>query len=847
MPKRKSRKSIRLPRSRLDEEEDSSTRNPKMTEQEEEEPNLKNQNPKLTEEEEEDANLENQNPEMIEEEANLQNQNPETIEEDKEEKNGDEDLQIQNPKKILEVEALTEDSNSIHGESQSLIPKMIEEDQQPQQSETLDQDQDLRSEDHQKEQQENKQELEEPEGMAMSPDSLSNFPPAYDMPMPDFNPEKSVSPKGDDQQPEVFPVSPTVHPPTAQDSSVRDLALENPPPTAPKKAPYRKKPLNKKQRAVLEKKLLQVKQNLQPIPFVPTRTLDFSKHEKLFKSLGLWDFAHIEFDREIRFDLLALLIANYNSSSRSSSVNDYRIMVNRADLARALKLPMKKDRINPLEAIDFDNEVLSEESISFIEEFVSNWILLHEDIWAMPNEVLTWTRYIKEGQPQKVDWPGLIWFMVEKELVQGPQLKSCYYASHLQYLMRSQRVDLFREETRVEVLTDEGEDNVDTKMKSLEDFQGNELENQHIELTLGQDRNESEQQDRDEDVMDFEECKEPGGSSQWLLDGKNNIGQHFLRRCNSNKVDILEDQCEDKEEEEQEQEHEQEEERFDLSSKCATLERLASTDLLQAMGTTSIPFSPSIQLLDNNSTGELLQTRLNNNINLGGPSMFGNACKRELSHEDDVRQHSFNDHNKRMRNTWDQKGSDFDMCIEHINSWMGKAKMMYEEKEDAFMAAQMNQEYLMSELQQRDSFIANLQRTKCEEVQKRDMEIYKLDHELRMMSKLLEGYRTALKETRQVFSDYRKRCPEPEEPFYKDVPGSGGLVLSVMALEKQRLEREEEEKIQRCFFEEKIKDFELGWFDKLESQGRGIASASPKTFHFDFVIPCNCCRDSCLI
>ena len=80
---------------------------------------------------------------------------------------------------------------------------------------------------------------------------------------------------------------------------------------------------------------------LKPIPFVPP-DLDFSRHEKLLKRLGLWDFVHLEFDRSLRTDLLSQLIASYGD--RCSYVNGARINVSRADLARALKLPVKKDK-----------------------------------------------------------------------------------------------------------------------------------------------------------------------------------------------------------------------------------------------------------------------------------------------------------------------------------------------------------------------------------------------------------------------------------------------------------------------------------------------------------------------
>ncbi|KAE8694980.1 Sodium/calcium exchanger family protein / calcium-binding EF hand family protein isoform 1 [Hibiscus syriacus] len=113
------------------------------------------------------------------------------------------------------------------------------------------------------------------------------------------------------------------------------------------------------------------------------------------KRLGLWDFVHLEFDRELRVDLIAQLIATYNSQYRGSYVNGWRIGVNRADLARALKLSVKKDRDS---TVDIEE---SKESVDFLEELVSNWVLLHEDTWMMPLEVLNWTKMIKEGHFEK--------------------------------------------------------------------------------------------------------------------------------------------------------------------------------------------------------------------------------------------------------------------------------------------------------------------------------------------------------------------------------------------------------------------------------------------------------------
>ncbi|KAF5196049.1 hypothetical protein FRX31_014364 [Thalictrum thalictroides] len=67
------------------------------------------------------------------------------------------------------------------------------------------------------------------------------------------------------------------------------------------------------------------------------------------------------------------------------------------------------------------------------------------------------------------------------------------------------------------------EDDVDLKIGSSEGYQG-----QDLELCLGQDKIESEQQYKDDDIMDYQES---GGPTHWLLGEKNHMNNHFLRPC----------------------------------------------------------------------------------------------------------------------------------------------------------------------------------------------------------------------------------------------------------------------------------------------------------------------------
>lgn len=559
----------------------------------------------------------------------------------------------------------------------------------------------------------------------------------------------------------------------------------------PRKPAKRNKKLGRMKLAAMEKKLQVLTENLKPIPFVPNKALDFDNHEVLLKRLGLWDFVHIEFDQNIRIDLIGQLIVSYTPSSRSSYVNGTRVMVNRADLGRALKLPVKKEK---LDAVDSELMVLADESTSFIEEFVSNWVLLHDDTWMMPNEIWNLTRVIKEGRPEKVDWAGLIWFMVEKEILQGKQLENCYYASHLQYLIKCHREELLWEE-EAKAAVDKEDDVVDLmKVDGPDDFP-----EQSIELTLGQEITEKERETMN--VQEQESKEEEDG--QWLLE-RCSLGE--VKGFDDGKQEGGEAEVHEGEEEvevEVEEEEEEDEEKFNCLP-TNTLGALSSASLAQEIEAAQIPFSSNMGLR-HQSALELHSS---------------NAGKRDISPSIDLSHHSLNANNnqKRLRiddNQWDHKPSDFDLCMENLQSWMGKARMVYEAKEQAFAESNMNQQILIAELQQRDSMIEHLQKTKFEEVHRRQMEIYRLERELYVMGNLLAGYRKALKETHRAFSEYRERSHHDDEPIYKDV-GIGGDIMSITEIEKQRLKREEEDRSNRLFIEEKMREFEEGWLGKFE-------------------------------
>ncbi|XP_027346441.1 uncharacterized protein LOC113858147 [Abrus precatorius] len=646
-----------------------------------------------------------------------------------------------------------------------------------------------------------------------------------------------------------------------QDSNIIHNVDDNEPdaPTTVIAAGARRGPKRKKlgaKRTALEKKsrekLQVLVETLKPVPFVPAKALDFESHQSLLQRLGLWDFVRLEFDTVIRGDLIAQLIASYVPNTRCSYVNGVRIFVNRADLGRALKLP-KKTSASASAAMD-GAEV---ESSAFVEDLVYNWMLLHDDAYIMGSDVLGCLNLIKEGNFEKVDWAGLIWNMVEKEL-KAPQLESCYYASHLQLLIKTQHKELFEGEAQIvgqAEVKDEGEEEEeeeeeevvvgdevdasgDVNMGGVDEGRACELAERKVELNLMSDSVErvevEKEQGGGEQLMDFDQAKEEE-PAMWLLDPKNSVGEPFLRPCHGSDVKGVD--CEEVKEEEgedgQEQEVEDEEEDadadedeheggFHLSPKCIPLEGMTSGNgsLIQAMEAVQMPFTTGIDLRDN-TVGDFLSSRDEPQM-ISGSSLFGNGHKRDIGLDNHNSHPSLNGSNKRLRSDspWNSKPMDFEMCMEQLEHWMGKARMMYATKDQACEESTMNQQVLLNELQKRDNVIDHLHKTKMEEAQKRQMEVYRLEKELFMMQSLVDGYRKALKDTQKAFAEYRARCPQADEPLYKDVPGSGGLVLSVMELEKERQKKEEEERAKlRDFmrnFEEKSSDFESTWFSKFE-------------------------------
>ncbi|KAE9592986.1 hypothetical protein Lal_00028972 [Lupinus albus] len=626
--------------------------------------------------------------------------------------------------------------------------------------------------------------------------------------------------------------------------------------TVSRRGPKRKKLGSKRnaQERQLHKKLKVLVETLKPTPFVPSKALDFESHKMLLQRLGLWDFVHIEFDTVIREDLVAQLIAGYGQSTRCSYVNGCRINVSRADLARALKLPVKLPAKKTAASVELA------ESIAFIEELVYTWMLLHDDMYVMTDDILAYLIVIKEGHFEKVDWAGLVWNMLEKELKEE-KLVNCYYASHLQQLIKIQHMELLEEAPHVVVVEEEAkgkgegeevgvkdeeeededdDDDVreevdhsgDVKMGGVDEIWVHELEENKIELSLGHDNVEIAEVEKEQEqvgvdqIMDFDPAKEEHG--MWLLDQKNNVGEPFLLPCHTSNVmdcgEIKVDEGEEGQEEEEEEDAEdnQHEDGFHLLPHCIPMEGMPSGSLIQAMDAAQLPFGSGIDLRDNH-VGHFNSSRDDCQM-IAGSSLFGNGPKRDIGIDNHNSHHSLNSSNKRLRSDspWNSKPVDMEMCFENMEHLMGKARMLYAAKEQACIESTNNQQILINELQSRDNMIGHLHKVKMDDSHK----IYRLEKELYMMTSLVEGYRKVLKETQKAFAEYRASCSQVDEPLYKDVPGSGGLVLSVKEFEKECLRKEEEEKMVMRDYEKKFRDIEGAWISKLEGYLSSVQSMS---------------------
>ncbi|CAM0910430.1 unnamed protein product [Alopecurus aequalis] len=206
-----------------------------------------------------------------------------------------------------------------------------------------------------------------------------------------------------------------------------------------------RKPITGKLRAAAEERLgqLRAKFRLHPMdPLPPSLSAASSPHEAALRSLGLIDFVRLDLQSEpLRPDLVSQLIAYYDPGQHRSFVWDNRLAVSRTDFARALSLPSKPSPT--ASPPDVDSAALVSAALEFMRVYVLP-PFTGGDTCELPPEVVAAEQAVKDGTAHRVDWAGLIWGLVEKEILELPKRDdgACYYGPYLQRLIWTQKPDL---------------------------------------------------------------------------------------------------------------------------------------------------------------------------------------------------------------------------------------------------------------------------------------------------------------------------------------------------------------------------------------------------------------------
>ncbi|RLN11894.1 hypothetical protein C2845_PM09G15050 [Panicum miliaceum] len=260
-----------------------------------------------------------------------------------------------------------------------------------------------------------------------------------------------------------------------------------------------KKPLTEKQRAAAEQRLAHLRTHLllRPLDSPAAGAPDLSlPHEAALDALGLLDFARLDLHSDApRPDLVASLVAFYDPVCKRSFVRGVRVAVSRHELARALSLPPK-----PASTAAAPPDVDPAAVAPAVMQLLQDYVLLPfqgDDMCILPQEVAAAEQAVREGLAHRVDWAGLIWGLVEKELVELPKRDDgvCYFGPHLQRLIWAQKPNLFEPvdggergeeavpEASVDVEMEEEDGDADTDVKS-KNLEGLEVENAEVDADV---------------------------------------------------------------------------------------------------------------------------------------------------------------------------------------------------------------------------------------------------------------------------------------------------------------------------------------------------------------------------
>uniref|UniRef100_A0A0A9F588 Uncharacterized protein n=1 Tax=Arundo donax TaxID=35708 RepID=A0A0A9F588_ARUDO len=333
------------------------------------------------------------------------------------------------------------------------------------------------------------------------------------------------------------------------------------------------------------------------------------------------------------------------------------------------------------------------------------------------------------------------------------------------------------------------------------------------------DSGDEEAEESEDDA--FEESKDEDDMNWRSGDEKGDGGMtHCLQRCNSNAFGGMQFENLNKGEVEM-----RDELRFDDFPERGSLERMTSSNLLQAMNSIPSPYNVTENVHDL-SSGEFLAMGADAHKNgvdlgLGSSYLFGNNGKRHIGDIDGYNgnmqvQEQF-PQQKRMRHSNNSSISSgsavFNATISvPMQNLMVKASRLYEQKELELQSLQFEKQEWANMLREKEAIIQSLNSSRFEQYNKYQAELRRFEHDLNVMAQLVTGYKKALKQTRASFDKYKKKFP-CNKPRYDDVPGGGGLVLSEKELERKRLELEQQN---RALAKEMIEMFEQRWSTKLD-------------------------------
>lgn len=195
------------------------------------------------------------------------------------------------------------------------------------------------------------------------------------------------------------------------------------------------------------------------------------------------------------------------------------------------------------------------------------------------------------------------------------------------------------------------------------------------------------------------------GTPICLVSGRSGYDEHSIQPCNQNRMREMAFKSERRPQL-------LEEENYDPYTKY-------QENCVQCDGAAKLHCNPPPICIPDQSAEE---PRTDTFANVGNTFMSGNSFKRRPVHGDEMDQLRQSQPNKKMRH---DVSSD-------------KARMA----EQACRTAEANEKVLLETLEKQQSMIEQSERTKNEEIRKRDVEISRLKCELHVMEGLLNGYRS---------------------------------------------------------------------------------------------------------